>query len=92
MNTEHTVGVIIQHAVAPVFLIAGLGAILNVLTSRLARVVDRERQLERELTNLPAGEHREEKLGSPQCTGPTHGYDPPLPLQWRPLLHCWCVK
>ncbi len=35
----------IQQAVAPVFLLAGIGAILNVLTSRLARIIDRSRQL-----------------------------------------------
>ena len=40
---------IIQLAVAPVFLIAGIGALLNVLTSRLGRVVDRGRVLEAEL-------------------------------------------
>ncbi|MCU0883215.1 MAG: DUF2721 domain-containing protein [Hyphomonadaceae bacterium] len=34
---------IVQLAIAPVFLIAGIGNLLNVLTSRLARVVDRGR-------------------------------------------------
>jgi len=36
----------IQLAVAPVFLLAGIGGIINVLAHRLARVVDRSRQLE----------------------------------------------
>ncbi|HWP94225.1 MAG TPA: DUF2721 domain-containing protein [Gammaproteobacteria bacterium] len=36
----------IQLAVAPVFLLTGVGALLAVLTSRLARIVDRARQLE----------------------------------------------
>jgi len=36
---------VIQLAVAPVFLLTGVGAILAVLTNRLARVVDRFRQL-----------------------------------------------
>ena len=36
---------VIQQAVAPVFLLTGVGAILSVLTSRLARVVDRFRSL-----------------------------------------------
>ncbi len=40
---------IIQLAVAPVFLLAGIGGILNVVAHRLARVVDRMRRLEREL-------------------------------------------
>ena len=37
---------IIQLAVAPVFLLAGLGAFLNVCAGRLARIIDRSRQLE----------------------------------------------
>jgi len=36
----------IQLAVAPVFLLAGIGAILNVMVGRLARIVDRARNLE----------------------------------------------
>jgi hypothetical protein len=36
---------VIQQAVAPVFLLTGVGAILSVLTNRLARVVDRFRSL-----------------------------------------------
>jgi hypothetical protein len=39
---------VIQLAVAPVFLLSGIGAMLSVMTSRLARVVDRARFLERE--------------------------------------------
>ena len=42
----------IQLAVAPVFLLAGVGAILNVLAQRLARVVDRARQLAAEAESL----------------------------------------
>jgi len=36
----------IQLAVAPVFLLSGVGIVLTVLTNRLARVVDRARKLE----------------------------------------------
>lgn len=36
----------IQLAVAPVFLLAGVGSMLSVLTSRLARIIDRARLLE----------------------------------------------
>lgn len=36
----------IQLAVAPVFLLTGLGALLSVMTSRLGRVIDRARRLE----------------------------------------------
>jgi len=40
-----TVAHVIQLSVAPVFLLTGIGAILNVITSRLARIVDRSRAL-----------------------------------------------
>jgi hypothetical protein len=40
------IGHVIQLAVAPVFLLSGIGIILTVLTNRLARVVDRARRLE----------------------------------------------
>ena len=47
-----TVAQVIQQAVTPVFLLTGVGAILNVLSSRLGRVIDRFRVLE----NIPDGE------------------------------------
>ena len=47
-----TVAQLIQLAIAPVFLLAGIGAILNVLAQRLARVVDRARELERDFTGF----------------------------------------
>lgn len=49
------VGRNIQLAVAPVFLIAGVGALLNVLSTRLSRVVDRGRIVEREFATAPEG-------------------------------------
>ncbi|TFU01312.1 DUF2721 domain-containing protein [Polymorphobacter arshaanensis] len=36
----------IQLAVAPVFLLTGIGSVLNVLTTRLGRVIDRARGIE----------------------------------------------
>lgn len=36
----------IQAAIAPVFLLAGIGAFLNVMVGRLARIVDRARSIE----------------------------------------------
>lgn len=39
----------IQLAVAPVFLLTGIASILNVLTNRLGRVIDRARKLEAEI-------------------------------------------
>jgi hypothetical protein len=47
---------LIQLAIAPVFLLAGIGAILNVLAQRLARVVDRARALEKEFEGLGDGQ------------------------------------
>lgn len=44
-----TIAHTIQLAVAPVFLLAGIGGILNVVATRLARVVDRVRTLERDV-------------------------------------------
>ncbi|GIU66166.1 DUF2721 domain-containing protein [Candidatus Phycosocius spiralis] len=44
--SSHDIVQIIQLSIAPVFLIAGIGTLLNVLTSRLARVVDRGRVIE----------------------------------------------
>ena len=40
-----TVAHVIQLAVAPVFLLTGIGAILSVITNRIARIVDRSRAL-----------------------------------------------
>jgi len=37
---------LIQSAVAPVFLLSGVGVTLGVLTGRLARIIDRARYLE----------------------------------------------
>jgi hypothetical protein len=37
----------IQLAVAPVFLLSGIGAILAVMTNRLGRIIDRARVLEK---------------------------------------------
>jgi hypothetical protein len=44
--TISAVAHVIQLAVAPVFLLTGIAAILGVLTNRLGRVVDRFRELE----------------------------------------------
>ena len=41
-----TIAQAIQLSVAPVFLLTGIGAILNLLATRLARVIDRSRVLE----------------------------------------------
>lgn len=52
-----TVAQVIQLAVAPVFLLAGVGAFLNVCAMRLARIVDRARRLEPDLLASRGREH-----------------------------------
>ncbi len=57
------IGHVIQLAVAPVFLLSGIGIVLTVLTNRLARVVDRARKLEeaaRSSTGAALEERRQE--------------------------------
>lgn len=48
---------IIQLAVAPVFLLAGIGAFLNVCAGRLARIIDRARALEPRILASRGAEH-----------------------------------
>lgn len=48
--TVGSIAHVIQLAVAPVFLLTGVGSMLGVLTHRLSRVVDRARRLEAELS------------------------------------------
>jgi hypothetical protein len=45
---------VIQLAVAPVFLLSAIGAMLSVMTNRLARVIDRARTLEAEAEARPS--------------------------------------
>src|SRR3954465_3199282 len=52
-----TVGDIVRQAVAPVFLLSGIGAFLNVCASRLSRIVDRARQVEPLLLGSSGPEH-----------------------------------
>lgn len=54
-----TVAETIQTAIAPVFLLAGIGAFLNVLTGRLARVIDRARAIEDRHADVPLDERRQ---------------------------------
>ena len=47
----------IQLALAPVFLLTGIGAFLNVCTGRLARVIDRARKVEEQVLLTRGQEH-----------------------------------
>ena len=52
-----TVAEIVRLALAPVFLLSGIGAFLNVLASRLSRIVDRSRDIEPRLLASRGREH-----------------------------------
>lgn len=47
MPAVSTIAQAIQLSIAPVFLLAGIGAVLNVIAGRLSRVIDRSRTLEK---------------------------------------------
>jgi MFS family permease len=57
LPTTGTVAQVIQLAVAPVFLLAGIGAFLNVTAGRLSRIVDRARVIEPSLLAARGDEH-----------------------------------
>jgi hypothetical protein len=52
-----TVAEIVRLALAPVFLLSAIGAFLNVLASRLSRIVDRSREIEPWLLASRGTEH-----------------------------------
>jgi len=58
MNSIETVARVIQLAVAPVFLLAGIAGLLGVLSTRLARIVDRARVIERRIPQAKRDEQR----------------------------------
>ena len=51
------IGNTIQLAIAPVFLLTGVGTNLTVLTNRLARIIDRSRVLEERIETAPEAGH-----------------------------------
>jgi hypothetical protein len=53
----NTVAETVRLALAPVFLLSGIGAFLNVLASRLSRIVDRSRDVEPQLLASRGREH-----------------------------------
>ncbi|MFT5662011.1 MAG: hypothetical protein ACI9TV_002659 [Sulfurimonas sp.] len=56
-NSIDTISHLIQLAVAPVFLLAGVAGVLNVLVNRLSRIIDKSEKLTEKLEA-----HREDKL------------------------------
>jgi hypothetical protein len=57
-HATSTIGLAIQLAVAPVFLLAGIGALLTVLTNRLARIIDRVHLIEQRIAGTASPEQR----------------------------------
>jgi hypothetical protein len=55
------IGHVIQLAIAPVFLLTGVATKLNVLTSRLARIIDRTRVLDERLKEGPNPDYFSER-------------------------------
>jgi len=55
----HEISQVIQLAVAPVFLLAGIAGFLTVLSHRLSRVVDRTRNVDRSIHVAQSSEHQE---------------------------------
>ncbi len=51
-STVTGISQLISLAIGPVFLLAGIGSILNVMAQRLGRVIDRARELERDFRTL----------------------------------------
>jgi Protein of unknown function (DUF2721) len=47
---------VIQLAIAPVFMLTALGTVINALNLRLGRAVDRRRELEERLADMPKAE------------------------------------
>lgn len=59
-TSVNAIASIIQLSVAPVFLLAGIAGILNVLAARLARIVDRARSLESDIPTAESDVQRAE--------------------------------
>src|SRR5690606_4528019 len=62
LSTLVSIAHLIQLAVAPVFLLTGVSALLGVLTGRISRIVDSARKLESELPSIPVTHQQELRL------------------------------
>ncbi len=57
-----TIAHVIQLAIAPVFLLTGIGSLLSVMANRLARIIDRARVLEHAWSKLDETERGDARL------------------------------
>ena len=67
LTVNTTVVELIQLSLAPVFLIVGIGQILNVVTGRLARIIDRVRWYENRQYDASDKSDASNKLRSHEC-------------------------
>lgn len=58
MNSIEAIAGVIQLAVAPVFLLAAVAGLLSVLSTRLGRIIDRARVIERRIPQVKREEQR----------------------------------
>jgi uncharacterized protein DUF2721 len=58
MSSIEAMAQVIQLSVAPVFLLAGIAGLLGVLSTRLARIIDRARVIERRIPQAKTDEQR----------------------------------
>ena len=58
MSSIEAMAQVIQLSVAPVFLLAGIAGLLGVLSTRLARIIDRARVIERRIPQAKNDEQR----------------------------------
>jgi uncharacterized protein DUF2721 len=58
MSSIEAMAQVIQLSVAPVFLLAGIAGLLGVLSTRLARIIDRARVIERRIPQARTDEQR----------------------------------
>ena len=63
-----TIAQTIQLSLAPVFMLAGIGQMLNVLAGRLSRVIDRARKLEELHPRIDAGRSTTATSGNCGCS------------------------
>ena len=59
MSEYLSISEIMQSAVTPVFLLAGIGALMNVMTGRLGRIIDRLRYLQSYLSRVS---HKDQEI------------------------------
>ena len=58
-STVNTVAQLIQLAVAPVFLLAGVAGLLNVFTGRLSRIIDKLEKIDNFIENQKTNENKQ---------------------------------